>query len=55
MGDLKLKPSERHKQPDLTHIASEYDLRLFKEAQAVASEKIVSIGIITIIQSWLLV
>jgi len=38
-----LKPSERHLEPDLTSIASEYDLRLFREAQAAASERIVCI------------
>lgn len=42
-ADLKLKPIERHRQPDLANIASEYDLKLFKEAQAVASEKIVCV------------
>lgn len=33
---------DREREPRLTNITSEYDLKLFQEAQAAASEKIVS-------------
>ena len=36
-------PEEKDREPRLATITSEYDLKLFQEAQAVASEKIVSI------------
>lgn len=34
---------DREREPHLTNITSEYDLKLFQEAQAAASEKIVSL------------
>lgn len=40
MNDVKSE--EKDREPLLDNIASEYDLRLFQEAQAAASEKIVS-------------
>ena len=39
-NDVRLDEKER--EPILDDIASEYDLKLFQEAQAAASEKIVS-------------
>lgn len=40
MNDVKIEEKER--EPRLTGIASDYDLKLFQEAQAAASERIVS-------------
>lgn len=36
-----VKPEEKEREPKLAGIASDYDLKLFQEAQAAASEKIV--------------
>lgn len=40
-GDLQ--GNEKDKQPRLNNLTPDYDLKLFMEAQAIASEKIVSI------------
>lgn len=37
-----LPGNEKDRQPRLTNLTSDYDLKLFMEAQAIASEKIVS-------------
>jgi len=39
----ELQGNEKDKQPRLNNLTPDYDLKLFMEAQAIASEKIVSI------------
>lgn len=43
----ELQGNEKDKQPRLNNLTPDYDLKLFMEAQAIASEKIVSIQFIT--------
>lgn len=38
--DVENSPDEKDREPKLTNIVSDYDLKLFQEAQALASEKI---------------
>lgn len=39
----ELQGNEKDKQPRLNNLTPDYDLKLFMEAQAIASEKVVSI------------
>lgn len=39
----ELQGNEKDKQPRLNNLTPDYDLKLFREAQAIASEKIVNI------------
>lgn len=41
-SSCELQGNEKDRQPRLTNLTPEYDLKLFMEAQAIASEKIVS-------------
>ncbi|XP_044732299.1 histone acetyltransferase KAT7 [Chrysoperla carnea] len=38
--DIKVVTAEKNKEPDLGNVVPEYDLKLFREAQAIASDKI---------------
>lgn len=42
----ELQGNEKDKQPRLNNLTPDYDLKLFMEAQAIASEKVVSIQFI---------
>lgn len=41
-SSCELQGNEKDRQPRLTNLTPDYDLKLFMEAQAIASEKIVS-------------